>query len=338
MDNENYRNWRDAHKRVFGNTFDKAFANKEEAQVLLTAALIKISQRNYEAAKPQLDMLETICDNAFDETALWYFKGLNFECNGDEPSMEEYYEKVRLSGIELTVSLAFSPYYRSAKLAQKASKCKKAVYYFSKALEFYEGRTITAAKAKSVSQMLYDAATVFLYMHNYDECERFLDLSRRYDNSQNQQRDYVTATLYAVRGKEKECNSLIENLSGTLQPSCLNITQAILKGTDLHYCEVPQDRDCYQTFWLGFEENEEIIRNLVLTGDTDSASRVLSNVLTEVFEYVNRPVECKIEANGGTITVKCKNYYIKTLAEEQKALFSQMPTRFLNWKFVTVEE
>lgn len=327
------------HKNAFGDTFDKAFENNEQAQVLLTLALLKVSKREFESAKPQLDTLESIAENAFDETSVWYFKGLNYEFLGDEGEMSEHYEKARNSGINLTVGLVFFPYYRTAKLYQKASKAKKAMYYFSKALEFFEGRNITTATAKAVSQLLYEIATVHLYMHNYHECERFLKLSTDYNKGQNPQRDYINAILQAVKGNAEKCEVIIDTLENqAIRMSCLKAAGAILQGTDLHYCAVPQERDHFEEFWLGFAQNEEPIKNLILSGDADSAAQSLSNVLSVVFDYVNRPVECEIEHSEDKITVKCKNYYIYTLKEEQKALFSQIPEKFTNWKFVSVEE
>ncbi|MBQ7809371.1 MAG: hypothetical protein IJ346_00195 [Clostridia bacterium] len=339
MNQEEYKTLREMHTKAFGDTFEKAFEGNEQAQLLLSIALLKVSKGEFESAKPQFEMLESIAENTFDDTSIWYFKGLNYEFLKDEEKMSEYYERVCNSGITLTVGLVFFPYYRTAKLYQKASKAKKAMYYFSKALEIFEGRNITPATAKAVSQLLYEIATVHLYMHNYQECERFLKLSTDYNKSQNQQRDYVNAILEAIKGNAEKCNLISNTLENqTLKISCLKTTQAILEGTDLHYCKVTQERDHFEDFWLGFAQNEELIKNLILSGDTDSAAQSLSNVLSVVFEYVNRPVECEIEYNNGKITVKCKNYYIKTLKAEQTALFSQIPEKFKNWKFVSVEE
>ena len=339
MNQEEYKNLRDMHTKAFGDTFEKAFEGNEEAQSILTVALLYLSRQDFDKAKPQLEMLESIAENFFDEASMWYFSGLCFEIMGNQKEMAHCYEKVLNSEVNLTVSLAFFPYYRTAKLCQKASQAKKAMYYFSKALEIFEGRNITPATAKAVSQLLYEIATVHLYMHNYPECERFLKLSTDYNKSQNQQRDYVNAILEAIKGNAEKCNLISNTLENqTLKMSCLKTTQAIIEGTDLHYCKVTQERDHFEDFWLGFAQNEELIKNLILSGDTDSAAQSLSNVLSVVFEYVNRPVECEIEYNNGKITVKCKNYYIKTLKAEQTALFSQIPEKFKNWKFVSAEE
>ena len=61
LDSDNYKKWRKEHTKVFGNLFEDAFSQNEEAQICLTAALINISQREFDLAMPKLDMLEKIC-------------------------------------------------------------------------------------------------------------------------------------------------------------------------------------------------------------------------------------------------------------------------------------
>lgn len=339
MNQEEYKNLRDMHTKAFGDTFAKAFEGNEEAQSILTVALLYLSRQDFDKAKPQLEMLESIAENFFDEASMWYFSGLCFEIMGNQKEMAHCYEKVLNSGVNLTVSLAFFPYYRTAKLCQKASQAKKAVYYFSKSLEFFQGRNVTPATAKAVSQMLYDVATVYLYMHDYENCEKFLNLSQNYDDGKNLQRDYVKATLQAVKGNAEKCNLIIKSLQHpTLEASCLKTTQAILKGTDLHYCIVPQDRDNFEDFLTGFEENRELMKNQISEGNSEVVAQSLSNVLSAVFNYVNRVIECEIQMNNDMVIVKCKNYYIRTLKKEQEALFSQISEQFPDWNFLSVEE
>lgn len=339
MNQEEYKTLRKMHTKAFGDTFEKAFEGNEQAQLLLSIALLKVSKGEFESAKPQLDMLESIAENFFDEASMWYFSGLCFEIMGNQKEMAHCYEKVLNSGVNLTVSLAFFPYYRTAKLYQKASKAKKAMYYFSKALEIFEGRNITPATAKAVSQLLYEIATVHLYMHNYQECERFLKLSTDYNKSQNQQRDYVNAILEAIKGNAEKCNLISNTLENqTLKMSCLKTTQAILKGTDLHYCIVSQDRDNFEDFLTGFEEIRELMKNQISEGNSEVVAQSLSNVFSAVFNYVNRVIECEIQMNNDIVIVKCKNYYIRTLKKEQEALFSQISEQFPDWKFISVEE
>ena len=177
LNNQNYKNWRKIHQNVFGNIFSSAFEENEEAQIHLTAALIAISQRNFKKAASMLKILDDICFCEFDRAAVDYFTGLNYEMLEKEKKMTERYEKLLSSSVKIEVNLSFRPYYRTAKFAQRNSECSKAIYYYLKSLEFFDNAEATKQTSASSSQILYDIATVYMYMHEYDSAEHFLNLS-----------------------------------------------------------------------------------------------------------------------------------------------------------------
>lgn len=84
---------------------------------------------------------------------------------GNESEMNEHYEKVRTSNFAFVFPLPFHPYYRTAKFAHKDSECSKAIFYYQKALEFYDGTAPDTKTKSAVSQIIYDIATIYLYMH-----------------------------------------------------------------------------------------------------------------------------------------------------------------------------
>lgn len=338
LNNENYIMWRKDHTKVFGKLFSQAFSENTDGQICLTAALINISGRNFEGAKPMLDNLEAICHSEFDSAVICYFKGLNFEFMGKEDKMTENYEKFRQFDIPVGVGYFFHPYYRTAKLAQKSSECSKAIYYYKKALEFFESKSPRGNDAVVVGQIMYDLATVFLYMHEYEQCERFIDIACQYNKSNNPQLDYVKAILYAVQGKKNESDALTDKMIELLKVSCRGMTAAILSGQDLHYCTVLQDRSSYPSFWEWVVKNEGEIVRAVISGNIVQAENMISQKLTGTFAFVRRSLECGIEYNGGKIIVKCKNYRIKTLKEEYKALLDMRPQAFTGIEFVSVDE
>lgn len=338
LDSENYLQWRKEHTKVFGALFSEAFSKNVDGQICLTAALINISSRNFEAAIPKLNTLEIMSDNDFDRVSICYFKGLNFEFMGRESEMAECYERVRLSGAPLNLGYLFHPYYRTAKLAQRSSECSKAVYYYRKALEFFEGTTPTGNGAAVVSHVMYDLATVFLYMHEYQQCERFIDISCQYDKSNNQERDCLKAILYAVQGKKAECEALTVNMNAFLKGSCKMMTSAILDGGDLHYCTVLQDGALYPCFWDWFVENEGRITDMISNGNSADAEKLISERLTSTFPFARRPLECRIEMNDDKIIVKCKNYRIKTLVAEHYRWLALKPDEICKYSFLSVNE
>ena len=338
LNNENYLKWRDIHKQQFGELFDSAFSGNDEAQIHFTAALIMISQRQFAKAQPILDLLESLCISDTDTAAVYYFKGLNYECLENEAQMNEYYEKLRALNVPFTVVCQLHPYYRTAKFAQRASECTKSIHYYQKSLQFFDGITPSPAQAKTIGMILYDIATVCLYEHNYGECEKFLDLSKQYDSSQNHQRDYVRAILYAVQGKSDESKKIVKKLNVLIKGNCERMVNAILEGRDLHYCIVPQDRRSHTSFWSSISQNASSISELLTEEKKGEAEAIVSKLLSNTLRFMQKNIECRIEKNNGSITVFCKNYNVKTLISEYDALFDKKPSILENWNFVSVNE
>jgi len=338
LNNENYQNWRSEHTKMFGKLFSAAFEENKEAQIHFTAALINISQRNFKNAMPKLQVLESICETENDFNAIYYFTGLNHEMMENESKMNEYYEKLATSKAPLIFPIALHPYYRTAKFAQRDSECTKAVFYYRKALTFYDG-TVPDAKTKAViSHIIYDIATIYLYMHEYDECKRFLDLSEKYDSSDNQHITYVNSILCAVLGKTKECKLLLKKMNAFLRRNCEPMTEAIFSKNDPHYCIVPQDRTGYNDFWNYLISQKDSLEHMINSEKTLDAQKIISEKLSDTLSFMKRQLACKIEVSNNRITVLCKNYRVKTLVEEYNALFSHKPQNFNDWNFISVNE
>ena len=338
LNDQNYKGWRNEHTKIFGDLFSSAFEDQAEAQIHLTAALINISKRDFVGAMPKLNILESIAVSDFDRTVVNYFIGLNYELLENEEKMNEYYQKVRASDISLSFPLPFHPYYRTAKFAQRASECAKSIFYYQEALSFYDGMIPDKKSNASVSQIIYDIATVHLYMHKYDECEKFLALSQKYDSKENPHRSYVTAILYAIQGKQQECQKLLKNMNAFLKANCEPMVEAILAGRDLHYCAVPQNRDRYSEFWDYVVLNKQEFEEKMQRGEVAAVQTLIANQLSETFAFMKKSLDCLVELKGGLISVYCKNYCVKTLMAEHEFLFLQKPQVLENWEFISVDQ
>jgi len=335
--NENYIKWREIHTKAFGDIFSLAFSENESAQEHLTAALIHISKRNFTEALTLLQITEPLCINSFDKASVYYFKGLCHELLENEKEMSQYYRLFAETGIEACFPLPFHPYYRTAKNAQRDSECKKAIFYYRKALELYDGRTPSPKISATVSQIAFDVATVYLYDRDYSASEKFLKISRAYSPAQNLQRSYLAAVLCAVRGNAAECERLISTLNDTFKPSCEAITKSIFEGSDLHHCTVLQDRSGYPSFWRLLSQCKKRVESLLQSGDTENAQEIVSLLLSEAMPFAKRRLECRIARTQDRITVFCKTYRIKTLSAEYEALLKTKPKELADWSFEVVD-
>lgn len=227
LDDENYKKWREIHGKAFSKVFLSAFDESPEAQIHLTAALIRISNRDFNGGLSILLILEQFCFNDFDSFALFYFTGLCYEFLENEEEMNKYYDKMLEYDFDFMFMIGFHPYYRTAKFAQRKSENKKALKYYNKALELYCDDETNAVKLQNMGQICYDMGTVYLSCQDYDKSREFLDKSCKYSPADNPQRNYVLAILYAVEGKRQESQKLVDSLPDYLKANCQQIISSI---------------------------------------------------------------------------------------------------------------
>ncbi|MBQ7005107.1 MAG: hypothetical protein IJN68_01600 [Clostridia bacterium] len=336
--NENYKKWQAMHTKAFGTLYSSAFEENEEAKIHLTAALNNMSERKFLVAMPKLRILESITDNDNDEYTVNYFYGLNFEFMGNEAGMQKHYEKLSDHEPQVAFNLAFHPYYRTAKIAQRDSECKKAVYYYRKALEIYDSFIPDNTAKKNISLISYELATAYIYIHDCDNAERFLELSERFDPTDNPLRNYTRAVLYAIRGNNDKYKSFLELLPAQLKENCIHVAAPMINKTDPHRFVIEQSRITYPSFVDTFLSKKDELASLINEKKVIKAEKLISEMLTRTFPFMLRRLDCKIEKSEERITVRCKNYYVKTLIAEHSVLFSSPELKIPGWEFVSVNE
>ncbi len=338
LDSDNYKQWRIIHGRAFGDIFLSAFEDNDEAQIHLTAALIKISQRRFNETIPQLELLNNFCFNDFDTVALNYFTGLNYEFMGNEEKMTKHYNQMHDCNVEFSFNIAFQPYYRTAKLAQKQSECTKALFYYNQAASFCSSDTVDFKAKKVLGQIYYDIATVYTYMHDFDKANDALDISYKYDSQPNEQRDYVAVLLYSLCKNDEKAEPLISNMSPFLKNRCRNMVSSIKKEEDPHYFVIEQDKAYIEKFWKNLSKKKKNIQKLISNDEYQKAEDLVSEILTATFPFMNRKLECKIKKDCCKTYIRIKNYYVKTYCNELAHLFTLKNDNFTDWEFISINE
>lgn len=227
FNSEQYKEWRKIHTNTFGDVFSLAFEDSQDAQLFLTAALIKISKRDFLNGLSLLKQLEDFCVCEFDSFALYYFIGLCFEFIGNEEQMTEYYEKMREYNVDYSFRIVFHPYYRTAKFAQRKSENEKSLHYYKEAMNFYFGQEETAEKRENIGHLYYEMGTVFLSCKNYKKSREFIEKSCQYSPKENHHRNYVTAILCAIEGNKEESERLVNGLPDYLKTECQRLISFI---------------------------------------------------------------------------------------------------------------
>lgn len=220
LNSERYKEWRTIHGNTFGDVFSLAFEDAQEAQLQLTAALIKISKRDYDGGLSMLKQLESFCLCSFDRFALNYFIGLCYEFIGNEEQMNDYYEAMCEQNPDYTFPMVFHPFYRTAKFAQRKSENEKALHYYKKAMDLYGGKETSVDKRETIGLLYYETGTVYLSCQNYNQSRQFLEKSYAYSPGENPHRTYVMAILCAAEGNKAEAERLVNNLPAYLKTEC----------------------------------------------------------------------------------------------------------------------
>lgn len=336
LNSENYNTWRKMHTDAFGEIFSLAFSESTEGQIRLTAALIKITERNFAKALAKLQGMEKLCTCDYDRAVISYFMGFTYEMQEDEVKMCACYEKANGFGIPFRFPLQFHPYFRTATLAHRDGECSKAIFYFQKALAFYNPPK-DANAASVIGQLMYSIATVYLYMHRYDECKKYIELSQKYSPAEHPQRTYITAILHAVQGRADEAREAVSHLNPQLQFACKQNVSAILSGKDPHYCTTEQDRSRHADFWEYLAKEKQKTEKSARKKAAETEA-IISAKLSETMSFAQKSLACRVEATEDGLRVLCKNYNIRTLAAEYDALFSEKPKDLANWEFVSLAE
>lgn len=227
LDNENYIKWREIHGKAFGKIFLSAFEESIEAQIHLTAALIKISNRDFNGGLSILLMLEEKCFKDFDCCSLFYFIGLCYEFLENEEEMNKYYDKMIGYNEDISFIIAFHPYYRTAKFAQRKSENTKALKYYNKALELYSEKENDSLEKDNMGQIYYDIATIYLSCNDYEKSWKYIEKSKECSPAENPQRNYIIAVLYAVEEKKDEAKRIVDSLPDVLKVNCERIISSI---------------------------------------------------------------------------------------------------------------
>ena len=320
-ENENYKGWYEVHKGAFGEIFTDAYADSQEGRVMLTAALNKLSRQDTSGALVILTELGALTEGETDMRALEYFTGLCCEMSGDSESAEEHYTKMAECGGNTKFALPFHPYYRTAKFAQRDSEPRKAEYYFKKAMALYEGYPIEGEVAVSVSMILYDIATLRIFMHDYSEGERLLSLSEKMLPGFNPQREYLKAILLAVKDDGDGAYRIRDMLKEPFKKSITEFIEQILDGRHLHYCESERSRSGYKKFLKTLSDKSGDIARMISEEQTAEIEDLIDGMLTKCFSYMSFSFKkCRAVIENGDLTVYLKTGCSRTLMREYTAL------------------
>lgn len=333
---EQLAGWRRIHTEAFGKTFALAFSELPEAAIALTAALIRVSRREYAEALPEIEALIPLAVSDRDVASVHYFAGLTHEMSGDAEGAEEHYGAVWSSDTHLSFTPAFHPYYRFAKTAQRAGLCKKAERLYLRALSYYEReREDYRENALAAAVIHLDIGTTLLYSHDYRGALRELDLSRRIYGGEIHGREYVLATLYSVLGDKERARHCV-SASGALSQHALAIVEAIESGVEPHYCVGSVSESAIAEAIAQFNGCEGELFRLISGGRELAAEQRLEAIVkTALGERADYP-RVRVRFSDGVAAVICYTSYEMSIKYAYGILLPALERE--GWRFVTLDE
>ena len=334
----NYESWKATHTATFGRLFSEAYSGNESQKLMLTAALIKITQRDFRGAVEKLTELWHTTDTEYEMSVLNYYRGLIAELceNGDE--MEEYYSAIGECEYISDVPFPFLPYYRTGKLAARECECTSAIEYFRRSLSYLEGKEPDERISASIGRITVDIASVYIGMHMHDEAQRFLAISERYSPGIDQTRLSVQITLDAINGEREKAYHGLSAVDKTLKPILTDRVEKMLNKRDAHYFTVEVDRSGYPDAWVSLEKIGKRVLGMLEKEEYEAACDAISKVLSEAMSFMCRRLDVEIYPLENAARVRLKSYFTQTLRGEYRAFLDMRSDALQGWSFEICDE
>lgn len=215
------------HRQAFGPILEPAFAENQQARILLIDALNHISRRDIRRGMELLKELLPWCLSEEDKAAWTFFVGLCFEMGGGKDQMLQWYEKAGEFGHRF-----YLPYLKLAKAAHSAGQFEKAAGYYEIAIACLLEMEEQEREEDILGSAYTNLTSCFTMLHRYPQARATWKEAQKYP--QQPGADATAAILYAAMG---DAERAVEHL-GELQKKCPSwaaqteeMTRQILSGT-----------------------------------------------------------------------------------------------------------
>ncbi len=191
------KSWR-IHALAFQPLLEDVFLNDYAARITLTAALNHISNRNFEIGLQKLDTLEDFCACDADRAALFFFRGVAYDMQGNREEMLAYYVRAG----ELYDRL-YLPYLKVAKAAHTDADFLTAEQYYLSAIRCFDGAKPTVQNEIVLASAYTNYASCLMSVRRYAEAETALRCADKIRPAR-QGRDEMWEALRRLTAEEDE--------------------------------------------------------------------------------------------------------------------------------------
>ena len=333
---ENFAGWRKVHTDTFGAIFARAFEGIPQAAIQLTAALTRLSRRDFSGALALLEELMPLAENEFDSTAVNYFAGLACELSGDIPTMSEYYDAVFASNTHVSFTPAFHPYYKIAKNAHREGRCTLAVSLYTKALSYYNVQRSGFRPAPlAVANLFCELGMVLLYMQDYDGAWDAISASEKICKDEILSKSYALAVLNAVKGNYDTAYNYALR-TGAAKDDASAVVTEIKNGTNPHFCRIRLNQVAVDEAVKRWNECKERIYALAKHGEYEKAEQAIKDIIHATFSKRSLYPGVRVEFSDGIATASCYTGYQLSAGSVYEALLPRLSGD--GWRFIAEDE
>ena len=333
---ENFAGWRKVHTDTFGAIFARAFEGIPQAAIQLTAALTKLSRRDFSVALALIEELVPLAESEFDSTAVNYFAGLACELSGDMPTMAEYYDAVYASNTHVSFTPAFHPYYKIAKNAHCEGRCTLAVSLYTKALSYYNVQRSGFRPAPlAVANLFCELGMVLLYMQDYDGAAAAIAASEKLCKEEIPSKTFALAILNAVKGDFNTAHAYALRAGAAAENASLTVTQ-IKDGTNPHFCKMRLDEATTEEAITRWRERKTYIFNLAQSGKFAEAEQSIKEIIHPILSKRSVYPGVRVEFSDGIATAICYTGYQMSAFSAYESLLPRLDGS--GWRFIMADE
>lgn len=328
-----------AHMQAFGPILAPAYADCYTAKIHITNILNKISRHDLNGAA---EVMETLvkscgCETSADKALLAFMQGLCCEIGGDKMGMFGHYTQAGVHGHHF-----YLPHLKNAKFAHESGQLDIACKEYFEGLTCIRDMPESETRTKLLGSTLTNAASCLTYMHRYQDAKAML--AEAWDNGPVPRIEAVEAILLAALNDQEvmECDLIkLAEADDPAYDDILDLTTAIINGSDPHFHPQPVDEAAIAAFWQWFAENESHLRQLYDEADEELPEEFVTQLdahLAPCFPFKHNPLDVNIHEGDKEPELYFSCGYSRSLNAGYGKLFEACPAEIASrWHF-TIEQ
>lgn len=319
---------------TFAAIMEPAFPDDPKSRIRVLSIFNLIDRHQFSRAYRKLAELQRFArQSGSEEQALADFLyGLCSEVAGDEQRMLTGY--MRCAEMEPVYHV---PYIKVAKVMLDHAQYEAAAAYFQQGVSCLLRMPQTDKTRYSLASAQGNMALALTMMHEYEDAREQLDEALTSPAHQHALHS-IEALLAAATGDAENARRhlrLLGEASPDRQAYNQELVERILTGMHPHFTVIPADAEALAGFWAWFQAQESHLHSLAQQDSPGPLIAALTEQLTPVFPFEERPLHIMAEKHGGQLRIIIDDYCSRSLRAGLSGMMDACPADIRSrWEFV----